>query len=463
MQELDGHDQHDVASAAVLQADTVSLPARRIVECSAKARTWCHGPTPNAWHWTSCWAGTATSGADSAAAAIFQVWSGHVARRVVADGPTTSCSSGTTPTGRSGTAGCCPRSRAAFSRATPGPPVSCSMPSTTRSPSSGRDSARIRRPGAGALHRVRLAHPLAGIPGLEPLFTAVDAEVGGDESTVAQTAFDGRTWNVVVLPSWRAVYDLADLDEASACCRRARAATPRARTGTTRPHCGLPAARIRFPSRRPPSRPPRSPSCASRPLPSRAEMPKSKGRHRERTPAVSRRAAAGEEAAQGQPSLVRATVDHRHGRRGGRDRPQLHGADPGHRRQRLVDVAVGGPGDPRSRGSSAPHTGTEPARRRRHLGNHTRVIIPQCFPQLWTEPLALVVGHACGATGGRAWRTPSEREHRARPVEKGVVGEPAQAPAPRRTTCIRSPQCRGTCSSPSRETLSSVPHSPHTR
>jgi penicillin amidase len=65
----------------------------------------------------------------------------------------------------------------------------------------------------GALHRLRLAHPLAQIPGLESLFTALDAGIAGDETTVAQAAFDGRRgFDVAVIQSWRAVYDLADLD-----------------------------------------------------------------------------------------------------------------------------------------------------------------------------------------------------------------------------------------------------------
>jgi penicillin amidase len=65
----------------------------------------------------------------------------------------------------------------------------------------------------GALHRLRLEHPLAKIPGLESLFTALDAGVGGDETTVAQAAFDARRgFDVAVIQSWRAVYDLADLD-----------------------------------------------------------------------------------------------------------------------------------------------------------------------------------------------------------------------------------------------------------
>lgn len=65
----------------------------------------------------------------------------------------------------------------------------------------------------GALHRARFAHPLAAVPGLGPLFLAADVEVGGDEQTVMQTGIDGREgYPAAVVPSWRAVYDLADLD-----------------------------------------------------------------------------------------------------------------------------------------------------------------------------------------------------------------------------------------------------------
>jgi penicillin amidase len=65
----------------------------------------------------------------------------------------------------------------------------------------------------GALHHVRLAAPLASIPGLDALFVAADTEVGGDEQTVMQGGFDGRLgYAAAVIPSWRAVYDLADLD-----------------------------------------------------------------------------------------------------------------------------------------------------------------------------------------------------------------------------------------------------------
>ena len=63
----------------------------------------------------------------------------------------------------------------------------------------------------GALHRLTLAHPLAAIPGLEPLFVAASLGVGGDEQTVAQAGIDGtRGYAAAVVQSWRMVVDLAD-------------------------------------------------------------------------------------------------------------------------------------------------------------------------------------------------------------------------------------------------------------
>jgi penicillin amidase len=63
----------------------------------------------------------------------------------------------------------------------------------------------------GALHRLTLAHPLAAIPGLEPLFVAASLGVGGDEQTVAQAGIDGtKGYAAAVVQSCRMVVDLAD-------------------------------------------------------------------------------------------------------------------------------------------------------------------------------------------------------------------------------------------------------------
>ena len=66
----------------------------------------------------------------------------------------------------------------------------------------------------GDIHRARFAHPLGRMPGLEPLFVAAELPLGGDEQTVNNAGFEGDgPFDVYVAPSWRAVYDLADLDK----------------------------------------------------------------------------------------------------------------------------------------------------------------------------------------------------------------------------------------------------------
>jgi penicillin amidase len=69
----------------------------------------------------------------------------------------------------------------------------------------------------GALHRVRFGHPLARMPGLAPMFVAAEHELGGDEQTVLQAGFDARGgFEAAVVPSWRFVADLADVDRSVA-------------------------------------------------------------------------------------------------------------------------------------------------------------------------------------------------------------------------------------------------------
>lgn len=65
----------------------------------------------------------------------------------------------------------------------------------------------------GAVHRARFSGRLAGAPGLGELFTVGEVELGGDEQTVAQALFEpGVPYDVVVVPSWRQIVDLGDLD-----------------------------------------------------------------------------------------------------------------------------------------------------------------------------------------------------------------------------------------------------------
>jgi penicillin G amidase len=65
----------------------------------------------------------------------------------------------------------------------------------------------------GALHRVRFAGQLAMIPDLAELFMAAEGPLGGDEQTVLQGLFEpGSSYEAVVVPSWRQIIDLSDLD-----------------------------------------------------------------------------------------------------------------------------------------------------------------------------------------------------------------------------------------------------------
>jgi penicillin amidase len=69
----------------------------------------------------------------------------------------------------------------------------------------------------GALHRVRFAHVLARMPALGPVLVAADHELGGDEQTILQGGFDARDgFEATVVPSWRIVADLADVDRSMA-------------------------------------------------------------------------------------------------------------------------------------------------------------------------------------------------------------------------------------------------------
>jgi penicillin amidase len=65
----------------------------------------------------------------------------------------------------------------------------------------------------GAIHRVTFVGRLAAVPDLAELFTAGRAEWGGDEQTVCQGMYEpGTGYDVVVIPSWRQIVDLGDLD-----------------------------------------------------------------------------------------------------------------------------------------------------------------------------------------------------------------------------------------------------------
>ncbi len=79
----------------------------------------------------------------------------------------------------------------------------------------------------GALHTVAFAHPLARMPGLAPVFVAAQHEAGGDEQTVLQGGFDGRAdFAAAVVPSWRFVADLGNVDRSMAILTTGQSGNP---------------------------------------------------------------------------------------------------------------------------------------------------------------------------------------------------------------------------------------------
>jgi penicillin amidase len=65
----------------------------------------------------------------------------------------------------------------------------------------------------GDVHGIRFAAGMASVPELRELLTAAEVPMGGDEQTVLQGMFEpGRSYRVVVAPSWRMIVDLSDLD-----------------------------------------------------------------------------------------------------------------------------------------------------------------------------------------------------------------------------------------------------------
>ena len=205
---LGSHDGHDVASMAALQVDVVSLSARENVPLLL-GRVEAAATRAPALAVLGSWDGAMT--ADSAATAIYQTWCGHIARlwlvprlgeevfeRYHAWREPFQCGAlaGLLRDG-------------VLKGDLLGEALEAALAELRQR--LGDDAASWRW---GDLHRVALAHPLAAIPGLEELFVALEAGVGGDDQTVLQTGVDARDggFPAAVIPSWRAVYDLGDLD-----------------------------------------------------------------------------------------------------------------------------------------------------------------------------------------------------------------------------------------------------------
>jgi penicillin amidase len=197
---LEAEGLHTVAGMAHIQVDTVSIPARTMLP-SLVAVEATSDRVREGLDILSEWDGDLR--ADSAAAGLYQNWIARIARRVVGD--------------------------AGFAEAyhaTREPFVSLALPAMLGRGEIGGDlliesleEALLELgpdPTAwrwGEMHTLRLVHPLGRMPGLEGLFVAAEIELGGDEQTVSQGGFDGRAgFRPVVIASWRAVWDLDDLD-----------------------------------------------------------------------------------------------------------------------------------------------------------------------------------------------------------------------------------------------------------
>ncbi|HEX7247951.1 MAG TPA: penicillin acylase family protein [Actinomycetota bacterium] len=207
--ELASRANHDVSSMASLQTDVISLAARENLELLLER---IHGADDRrrrqALDLLGSWDAAMTT--DSAATALYQVWCAHIAaaaltpllgdelfRRYHAWREPFQC-------------GALPSMLRAGELAPSLLEAALDAALDELCSTLGNDVAAWRW---GDLHRVTLAHPLASIPGLGEMFVALEAGIGGDDQTVLQTGVDARDgFPAAVVPSWRAVYDLADLD-----------------------------------------------------------------------------------------------------------------------------------------------------------------------------------------------------------------------------------------------------------
>jgi penicillin amidase len=209
-QVLASGERHDVASMAALQVDVVSLSARENVELLLE-RVEAGGAAERAEALARLASWDGSMGVDSAATAIYQTWSGHIAKLWLVP-PLGEEVFGRYHAWRE------PFQCGALAGLLRDGVLEADLLGEALDVSLAELRARLGADAAGwrwgDLHRVALAHPLAAIPGFEELFVALEAGVGGDDQTVMQTGVDAREgrFPAAVIPSWRAVYDLADLD-----------------------------------------------------------------------------------------------------------------------------------------------------------------------------------------------------------------------------------------------------------
>lgn len=206
---LEGRDDHDVSTTAELQTDVVSLAARRNVGLMLERMEAPDGhDRVGAIDLLASWDGSMK--ADSSGAALYQVWCSRVAHRALA--PTLGDELFHRYHAWREPFQCGALAEMLRAGEIAGGLLGEALDDAAAElrVALGEDPKGWRW---GDLHRVSLAHPLAAIPGFESLFVALEAGVGGDDQTVLQTGVDAREgYPAAVIPSWRAVYDLADLD-----------------------------------------------------------------------------------------------------------------------------------------------------------------------------------------------------------------------------------------------------------
>ncbi len=213
-------ERHGSATFAAMQTDTVSVPARELAEVLAGVRP-ADERQAAAIDLLEGWSGDLS--ADSAAACVYEAWCHHVAEIVLR--PRLGDELFTHVYGR-------PQSSGSWRAVV--------LPRLLERPTArwfGADGTAARDEilrralddaldeltehlGAdlsawrwGDLHRAVFAGPLAMLPGLEGVFTAGIVQAGGDDDTLAVGTFEPeRRYGVVVIPSWRQIHDLSDLD-----------------------------------------------------------------------------------------------------------------------------------------------------------------------------------------------------------------------------------------------------------
>jgi len=198
-------DDHDVASMQAMQTDTVSLTVDEVLPGLLKLHPGDDGQRQVLDRLAS-WNGDLA--ADSHEAAIYELWLSAIMRRLVGERIGDELF-----TAYSG-----------FREIFVGETLPAMLAHSTDrvDPGALRDALQEAIELAegrtwGEIHALKLAHPLARIPGLDQLFTAATIPHGGDESTICQGAMDPlKGHSPAVIPSWRAVWDLGDLERSVA-------------------------------------------------------------------------------------------------------------------------------------------------------------------------------------------------------------------------------------------------------